>query len=164
MWQINIVVWRDDVSWINQPGSRPGKPRPSHLTRSATDAKYRSRLCSHWDKPQECHFRKKGKCDFAHGPLELRVKDTRRDKWGHNNKQQQQQQQQNYQNGGTTASSCNVDSSAILLLQMQNRYSGGEDVLGAARSIEKVINCMSFLLLLLLLLLLFYNVGVSKNK
>ena len=27
-------------------------------------------------------MRKKGKCIFAHGPIELRVKETRRDRWG----------------------------------------------------------------------------------
>lgn len=52
-----------------------------------------------------------GKCDFAHGPLELRIKETRRDRWG----------------------------KVITDHPVPNNYilSGGEDVLGAARSIEK---------------------------
>jgi hypothetical protein len=64
---------------------------------------------------QDCAFRKKGKCDFAHGPLELRVRDTRRDKWG----------------TGKTGRTGETGTPSL-------RASGGEDVLGAARSIEKV--------------------------
>ena len=57
--------------------------RPSHLTRSSTDMRYRSRLCTHWEATAgaSCPMRKKGKCDFAHGPLELRIKETRRERW-----------------------------------------------------------------------------------
>jgi hypothetical protein len=58
-------------------------------------------------------MRKKGKCDFAHGPLELRVKDNRRERWGQ----------------GRGKDPHEGD---------ELRTSGGEDVLGAARSIEKV--------------------------
>ena len=52
-----------------------------------------------------------GKCDFAHGPLELRIKETRRDRWG----------------------------KVVTDHPLPNNYilSGGEDILGAARSIEK---------------------------
>eukprot|EP01038_Epipyxis_sp_PR26KG_P006944 gene6944-9498_t len=140
--QIDCVIWqgsaihtslrcnswfRDDSDWIegrngsislliNNKGLK--KTRPSHLTKSATDLKYRTRLCTHWEAANgsSCPMRKKGKCIFAHGPLELRVKETRRDRWGrhaHNN-------------------SSNRDMNDLL------RLSGGEDVLGAARSIEKV--------------------------
>ena len=122
--------WRDDLSWISQPISRQGKPRPSHLTRSSTDTKYRSRLCTHWDMTQECQFRKKGKCDFAHGPLELRIKDTRRDKWG-----QISSSSHSASNSGHGSSNSQPQQQTATALL---RYSGGEDVLGAARSIEKV--------------------------
>ena len=123
--------WRDDLSWVSQPITRQGKPRPSHLTRSSTDTKYRSRLCTHWDMTQECQFRKKGKCDFAHGPLELRIKDTRRDKWGQT--PMHSASSSGHGPGAGGGSNNNTQTAAALL-----RYSGGEDVLGAARSIEKV--------------------------
>ena len=54
-----------------------------------------------------CPMRKKGKCIFSHGSIELRVKDTRRERWGKIH---------------TNENLCS---------------SGGEDVLLAARSIEK---------------------------
>lgn len=130
----SVGWWRDDISWIKQQNARSGKPRPSHLQKSSTDPKYRSRLCTHWELYQECQFRKKGKCDFAHGPLELRVKDTRRDKWGYNSRSAVQSGK-----SSTGTSSSDVASSSTLDLL---RCSGGEDVLGAARSIEKVhFNC-----------------------
>ena len=96
--------------------------RPSHLTRSSTDMRYRSRLCTHWENSGGgvCPMRKKGKCDFAHGPLELRIKETRRDRWINNLFAQRRGEWQ-------------IDSDVALL-----RISGGEDVLGAARSIERV--------------------------
>lgn len=58
-------------------------------------------------------MKKKGKCDFAHGPLELRVKENRRARWG----------------ASTRADVTGPESL---------RLSGGEDTLGAARSIEQV--------------------------
>jgi hypothetical protein len=54
-------------------------------------------------------MRKKGKCIFAHGPLELRIKESRKDRWGN-----------------------------FIDYQLDLKSSGGEDVLGAARSIEKI--------------------------
>lgn len=62
---------------------RCGKPKPK-LLKLASDFKYRSRLCVHWEASNAtaCAMKKKGKCDFAHGPLELRVKETRRNRWG----------------------------------------------------------------------------------
>lgn len=65
-------------------------------------------------------MRKKGKCDFAHGPLELRIKDTRRDRWVSNVQAQRR--------GDWPQESEFV----------RMRSSGGEDVLGAARNIERV--------------------------
>jgi serine/threonine protein kinase len=114
--------WRDHHDWMNSTGIVSGgsksskKNRPSHLTKAATDLKYRTRLCTHYEATAgaSCPMRKKGKCIFAHSPLELRVKDTRRDKWGKT----------------FILSSC---SASELLF-----HSGGEDVLNAARVIEKV--------------------------
>jgi hypothetical protein len=65
-------------------------------------------------------MRKKGKCIFAHGPVELRVKESRRGKWG-----------ARYQEG---IEECSSSESSVV----DYRTSGGEDVLGAARSIEKI--------------------------
>ena len=128
--------WRDDAHWVSQPGVRAGKQRPSHLTRSAGDAKYRSRLCSHWEVTQECAFRKKGKCDFAHGPLELRVKDTRRDRWG-------LVRTPAPSSAGTAAAGPAASNKAGHHSESTSeptcvRVSGGEDVLGAARAGDKV--------------------------
>ena len=111
--------WRDGSDWVDKFKSSKkstASNRPTHLTRSATDLKYRTRLCTHWENTDgsNCPMRKKGKCIFAHGPIELRVKETRRDRWGkfYNNS--------NNKNEGDL------------------RSSGGEDILTAARSIEKV--------------------------
>ena len=106
---------RDDVWWVNGRAPVRSKGRPAHLTRSSTDFRYRSRLCTHWElhRGTTCPMRKKGKCDFAHGPLELRVKDNRRERWGHARARELHEGD-------------------------ELRYSGGEDVLGAARSIERV--------------------------
>ena len=56
-----------------------------------------------------CPMRKKGKCDFAHGPLELRLKDNRRDRWG-----------------------IHYDDTQLTSMKL----SGGEDVLGMARGLK----------------------------
>lgn len=53
-----------------------------------------------------------GKCDFAHGGLELRVRINKRDRWGRHT--------------GPDGGAANVDAS------------GGEDTLGAARSIGRI--------------------------
>lgn len=111
--------WREKEDWIvNSRAKNLKKNRPSHILKAATDFKYRTRLCTHWESTLggTCPMRKKGKCIFAHGALELRVKDTRRDKWGKAN------------NGSNQATQKAEDLNA----------SGGEDVLGAARSIEKI--------------------------
>lgn len=99
---------------------------PAHLARSATDMRYRSRLCTHWENSGggACPMKKKGKCDFAHGPLELRIKETRRDRWLNN---------LNSMRLGTYAYDDQNNHPQLAL-----RLSGGEDVLGAARSIERV--------------------------
>lgn len=119
--------WRNSSDWVEGVGINASsgiikKPRASHLTKSATDLKYRTRLCSHWEMNMGggCPMRKKGKCIFAHGPLELRVKESRRDKWGKEN--------------ATTSRSVSTANDAL----NASRYSGGEDVLGAARQLTAV--------------------------
>lgn len=118
---------RDAAVWAASKPTPRQKGRPAHLTRSSTDLRYRSRLCTHWENNRgtACPMRKKGKCDFAHGPLELRVKDNRRERWGH----------RSAASGGAHRGGVNA---AVDEEELQLRFSGGEDVLGAARSIEKV--------------------------
>lgn len=45
------------------------------LLKATTDPRYRTRMCTHWEnsKGVYCPLRKKGKCDFAHGVIELRI-------------------------------------------------------------------------------------------
>ncbi|CAM9833011.1 unnamed protein product, partial [Laminaria digitata] len=61
-----------------------------------------------------CPMRRRGagKCDFAHGGLELRVRANKRDRWG--------------RHVGSDGGGVNLDAS------------GGEDTLGAARSIGRI--------------------------
>jgi Ribonuclease 2-5A len=107
--------WRGSTFWETSFSSMhfKSKPRPGHLTKSSADPKYRSRLCSHWELSSgtACPMRRKGKCVFAHGPLELRCKESRREKWGNR---------------------------AVAEYVVDERSSSGEDVLGAARAIEKI--------------------------
>lgn len=111
--------WRNTSEWVTEgtDSNAAKKNRPSHLTKSAADSKYRISLCSHWEDTSAtaCPMRKKGKCVFAHGPLELRVKEARRHKWGHR--------------GGNISSG---GSNSVDLFS-----SGGEDTLGAARCLSK---------------------------
>ena len=62
----------------------PTKKRDVNITRCLEDAKFRTRLCNHWDVSSgvACPMRKKYKCVFAHGPVELRVKEGKKDRWG----------------------------------------------------------------------------------
>ena len=78
----------------------------------ASDPKYRTRLCNHWDQSEgtRCPMRRKNKCIFAHGPVELRVKEGKRGRWG------------NLVDKKGNHSNIN--------------HSGGEDTYGAARSVE----------------------------
>jgi serine/threonine protein kinase len=114
--------WRDNTEWsiVATAASRTQqfkRNRASHLTKAATDFKYRTRLCSHWEQSDGsiCLMRKKGKCTFAHGPIELRVKDNRRDKWP------------------------KIDDcvSEPLNTGLSLQASGGEDVLSAARIVDQ---------------------------
>lgn len=54
-------------------------------------------------------MKKKGKCDFAHGALELRVKENRRNKWG------------------------KINEGNIMNNEISLSISGGEDVFNIAR-------------------------------
>ena len=69
-------------------------------------------MCNHWDVSMGtfCPMRKKKKCIFAHGPVELRVKEGKKHRWG-------------------TLVDAEGNSS-------NPRSSGGEDTYGAAKSIE----------------------------
>jgi len=102
---------RSDCEWERRPetGSRR---RDDALVRCADDPKFRTRLCNHWDESLGtfCPMRKKGKCIFAHGPVELRVKEAKRHRWG-------------------KLVDKNGDNS-------NPNHSGGEDTYGAARAIE----------------------------
>jgi serine/threonine protein kinase len=107
---------RSDDEWIRRTDAAIRRPtnnsNNSILARCATDPKFRTRLCNHWDASQGtfCPMRKKNKCVFAHGPAELRVKENKRNRWG----------KLVDKNGDTK----------------NPRHSGGEDTYGAARMIE----------------------------
>ena len=90
------------------------KKRDPNLKRAIDDPKFRTRLCNHWDTSlgTSCPMRKKNKCVFAHGPVELRVKEGKRNRWG-----------KLLDKNGNNSNPC---------------HSGGEDTYGAARSIETV--------------------------
>ena len=122
----DIVVWecsaaaktfqnrgwsRADEEWIRRTDASLLKPN-SNLVRCAEDPKFRTRLCNHWDVSLGtfCPMRKKNKCVFAHGPVELRVKEGKRNRWGKL-----------------------VDKNGD---NKNPKHSGGEDTYGAARSIE----------------------------
>jgi serine/threonine-protein kinase/endoribonuclease IRE1 len=90
------------------------RKRDLNLKRAIDDPKFRTRLCNHWDTSlgTDCPMRKKNKCIFAHGAVELRVKEGKRNRWG-----------------------------KLLDKDGNNSnpwHSGGEDTYGAAKSIEKV--------------------------
>lgn len=124
----NIIVWegsaaaktfncrgwsRSDYEWSNRidPWFRKRDP---NLRRAVDDPKFRTRLCNHWDTSLGtfCPMRKKSKCVFAHGPVELRVKEGKKNRWG-----------KLLDKNGDNSNPC---------------HSGGEDTFGAARSIETV--------------------------
>lgn len=82
------------------------------LIRCSEDPRFRTRLCNHWSASYGCHcpMRTKRKCIFAHGPVELRVKEGKRNRWG-------------------KLVDINGDNS-------NRAHSGGEDTYGIAKSIE----------------------------
>ncbi len=104
--------YRSDDDWTQRLDAKLRK-RDSNLARLVDDPKYRTRLCNYWDSSQgrHCPMRKKNKCIFAHGPIELRVKGGKHHRWG------------------TLVNK--------LGLCANPKASGGEDTYGAARTIEK---------------------------
>ena len=110
--QLNCRGWfRSDDEWEQRLDAKLIK-RDSNLARCADDPKFRTRLCNHWDVSggTYCQMRKKNKCIFAHGPVELRVKEGKRHRWG-----------KLVNKHGLCANS---------------KASGGEDTYGIARSVE----------------------------
>lgn len=109
---LNCRGWsRSDEEWERRVDARARKRDPG-LLQCADDPRFRTRLCNHWDMSLGtfCPMRKKGKCIFAHGPVELRVKEGKRHRWG-----------KLVDKNGDNKNPC---------------HSGGEDTFGAARSIE----------------------------
>eukprot|EP00538_Stauroneis_constricta_P006018 CAMPEP_0119572202 /NCGR_PEP_ID=MMETSP1352-20130426/44505_1 /TAXON_ID=265584 /ORGANISM="Stauroneis constricta, Strain CCMP1120" /LENGTH=1824 /DNA_ID=CAMNT_0007621887 /DNA_START=124 /DNA_END=5598 /DNA_ORIENTATION=- len=110
----NCRGWsRSDDEWARRADKTLRKRDPI-LVRCADDPKFRTRLCNHWDQSLGtfCPMRRKNKCVFAHGPVELRVKEAKRNRWG-----------KLVDRNGNNSNLC---------------HSGGEDTYGAARSIESV--------------------------
>lgn len=108
----NCRGWiRSDDEWMRRVDISLRK-RDANLVRCAEDPKFRTRLCNHWDTSYGtvCPMRKKNRCVFAHGPVELRVKETKRHRWGKL-----------------------VDENGD---NRNPNHSGGEDTYGAARMIE----------------------------
>jgi serine/threonine-protein kinase/endoribonuclease IRE1 len=109
---LNCRGWmRSEEQWMQRTDALARK-RDVNIVRCVEDPKFRTRLCNHWDisKGTYCSMRKKNKCIFAHGPVELRVKEGKRQRWG-----------------------------TLVDEQGDNNnpfHSGGEDTYGAARSIE----------------------------
>jgi len=71
---------RSEKEWIHHSIMR----NDSNVTRCTNDPKSRTRLCNHWDSSQGtfCSMQKKNKCIFAHGPIELRVKQGKKKSLG----------------------------------------------------------------------------------
>ena len=103
--------YRSEDDWVRRVDCTLRK-RDANVSRCATDSKFRTRLCNHWDSSQgtNCPMKRKKKCIFAHGPVELRVKEGKRNRWGKL-----------------------VDAEGNC---SNPKASGGEDTYGAARSIE----------------------------
>lgn len=124
----NVILWfgstgaqkfgcrgwnRSDDDWVRRVDANLRKNIDrSSLIRCVDDSRFRTRLCNHWDFSMgtQCPMLRKHKCVFAHGPIELRVKEQKRNRWGK------------------------------LVDEMGDaknpRHSGGEDTYGAARLIE----------------------------
>merc|ERR1719276_674643 len=76
---------RSEEEWTRRIDLKIKKRDPDLMHCAQDDPKYyRTRLCNHWDvnKGTFCPMRKKHKCIFAHGPIELRVKEGKRNRWG----------------------------------------------------------------------------------
>lgn len=82
--EYNCRGWiRSEDEWIQRVDAKLRK-RDSNLARCADDPKFRTRLCNEWDTScgTFCAMKRKNKCIFAHGPIELRVKEGKRQRWG----------------------------------------------------------------------------------
>lgn len=111
---LNCRGWmRSEEDWRRRTDALLRK-RDVNITRCAEDPKFRTRLCNHWDESKGtfCSMRKKNKCIFAHGPVELRVKEGKRCRWG------------------TLVDESGNNNNPF--------HSGGEDTYGTARSIESM--------------------------
>jgi hypothetical protein len=124
----DIIVWEGSTAanllicrgWSRSEEEWAGRIDPlfrkkdPNLKRGLEDPKFRTRLCNHWNQSLGtfCPMRKKNKCVFAHGPVELRVKEPKRNRWG-----------KLLDKDGNNSNPC---------------HSGGEDTYGAACSIETV--------------------------
>jgi hypothetical protein len=106
--------WQDSWSVPTSPNVA-AKNVAAALVR-VNNPKYKCRLCTHWEMSggAQCKM-KKGSCDFAHGPIELRPTVAMINQWGNTKTKD---------NDGPPG----LES---------RRLSGGCDPLGAARSIEK---------------------------
>merc|ERR1712183_1016729 len=94
----NIIVWEGSIAsrafscrgWSRSEDqwSRNIDPfyrkRDPASKRCLDDSRFRTRLCNHWDTSfgTFCQMKKKNKCVFAHGPVELRVKEGKKNRWG----------------------------------------------------------------------------------
>jgi serine/threonine-protein kinase/endoribonuclease IRE1 len=72
-----------DDKWIRKTDLSLRK-RNNNILCCADNPKFRTRLCNHWDVNQGtfCPMQRKGKCVFAHGLVELHVKEGKRNRWG----------------------------------------------------------------------------------
>lgn len=118
-WNRPLSHWQQGLD----VGLSTGNELSPALQRCASDRKYRTRLCQHWDSSLGCRcpLRGKGKCDFAHGPIELRVKESKLNKWGKRANQE-----------------ASIDGEDALIDGGVKGLSGGEDTYGAARNVEKI--------------------------
>lgn len=110
---LNCRGWnRGAVEWVKPSVDSFAKDKAREFAKNSENPRYRTRLCSHWDSSSGtfCPMKKKGKCIFAHGPVELRVKAEKRKRWGR---------------------LVDPDGNCKNL-----KASGGEDTYGAARAIE----------------------------
>jgi hypothetical protein len=109
---------------------------PPALQRCSTDKKFRTRLCQHWDSSLgcKCPMKIKGKCDFAHGPIELRVKESKLNRWGIKDAEISEKEKVSEVSEELGDEHVSMEMREILMKGL----SGGEDTYGAARNVEKI--------------------------
>lgn len=82
--QFSCRGWiRSEDEWVQRIDAKLRK-RDANIARCAEDPKFRTRLCNEWDTSQGtfCSMKRRNKCIFAHGPVELRVKEGKKRRWG----------------------------------------------------------------------------------